>query len=103
MRMMKLVPENKPVEKNPFKKGGMFEGADPIVFGLAKELRKNMTHAESVLWMHLKERILDLKFRRQHPIGIYVADFYCHKVKLVIEVDGSVHEKLEAKEYDKKR
>src|SRR5213075_2307472 len=89
--------------KNPYKKGGMFEGANYLVFELAKDLRKNMTEAEKILWMHLRERISSLKFRRQHPIGIYIADFYCHKIKLIIEVDGEIHDEPETKKYDEKR
>ncbi len=89
--------------KSPFKKDGMFNEANPLVFELAKNLRKNMTHAEMILWNSLKAGVNGLKFRRQHPLGIYVADFYCHKVKLIIEVDGSIHDKKEIKEYDIKR
>jgi len=55
------------------------------------------------LWGYLKAGISELKFRRQHPFGIYVADFYCHKIKLIIEVDGSIHNKKEIKDYDTKR
>ena len=99
---MKSTSEKKSA-KNPFKKGGIFEGANNLVFELAKDLRKNMTQAENVLWMHLKSGINGLKFRRQHPLGIYIADFYCHKIKLIIEADGSIHDKPELKEYDKER
>jgi cyclase len=81
----------------------MFEGANPLVFELAKDLRRNMTHAERILWMHIKAGIKGCKVRRQHPIGIYVADFYCHKLKLIIEVDGQIHNKKETKEYDAER
>ena len=80
----------------------MFEGASHIIFENAKRLRKNMTNAEEVLWIYLR-RMEGLKFRRQHPIGIYIADFYCHKAKLVIEVDGLIHEDLTIKENDKVR
>ncbi|MEO6330875.1 MAG: endonuclease domain-containing protein [Ginsengibacter sp.] len=90
-------------QKSPYKEGGMFEGADPLVFGFAKQLRKEMTDAEKILWMHLRPGIKNLKFRRQHPIGIYVADFFCHKLKLVIEVDGSIHNLKEIKINDKER
>jgi cyclase len=86
--------------KNPFKSGGMFEGASHLIFENAKQLRKNMTEAEMVLWLNLKKGIGGLKFRRQHPISIYIADFYCHKIKLVIEVDGSIHNIPEIKEAD---
>ena len=81
----------------------MFEGAHPIIFQLAKDLRRNMTDAETILWMHLKKGIKGMKVRRQHPVGIYVADFYCHKIKLIVEADGSVHDKKEIKENDAER
>lgn len=71
------------------------------VKALAKELRKNMTPAEDALWDRLRNRRLKgYKFHRQYPIGRYIADFYCDEVKLVIEVDGSVHAEPERKEYD---
>ena len=69
----------------------MFEGALHTIFENAKANRKNITAAETVLWMHLREGINGCKFRRQHPIGMYIADFYCHKAKLIIKVDGSIH------------
>ncbi|HEY8690848.1 MAG TPA: DUF559 domain-containing protein [Chitinophagaceae bacterium] len=81
----------------------MFEGANNLVFGFAKQLRKEMTDAEKILWMHLKSGIQNLKFRRQHPIGLYVADFFCHKLKLIVEVDGNIHDLEEIKIYDKER
>ena len=90
-------------KKSPYKKGGMFEGAQYLIFELAKDLRRNMTHEETLLWMHLKAGIHGLKFRRQHPIGIYIADFYCNKIKLIIEADGKIHDKEENKQYDKQR
>ena len=89
--------------KSPFKKDGMFNEANPLLFGLVKDLRKKMTHAEMILWNHLKAGINGLKFRWQHPLGIYVADFYCHQIKLIIEVDGSIHNKEEIKKYDIER
>ena len=58
----------------------------------SKDLRKNMTPAESYLWKRLRKNQLNgLHFRRQQVIGGMIADFYCHKCKLVVEVDGSVH------------
>ncbi|QJB43482.1 Eco57I restriction-modification methylase domain-containing protein [Dolichospermum flos-aquae] len=58
----------------------------------ARELRQTQTPAEQVLWECLRDRRLcDAKFRRQHNIGRFIADFYCHSAKLVIELDGSVH------------
>jgi very-short-patch-repair endonuclease len=96
------VNNNKKI-RSGFKKDGMFNEANPLVFELAKNLRRNMTDAEMILWQHLKAGINGIKFRRQHPIGIYVADFYCHKIKLIIEIDKSIHHKKEIKDYDIKR
>ena len=59
----------------------------------ARELRVRETPAETVLWHALRNRRFeDLKFRRQHPIGPFVVDFYCSDSRLVIELDGDVHE-----------
>lgn len=81
----------------------MFYGASNLLFERAKELRNNMTQAELVLWEYLRQRPLGVKFRRQHPLGIYVVDFYCHKLKLIIEVDGSIHDLQTVKEADVER
>lgn len=79
----------------------MYFGAKPELFRLAETMRKNSTEAENILWKSLKEfRIKGYIFRRQHPIDIFIADFYCHKIKLVIEVDGEVHDNIQAQEYD---
>jgi very-short-patch-repair endonuclease len=83
--------------------GNMFEGGSHLVFEFAKELRKNMTEAEHKLWFHLRQGVGGLKFRRQHVLKNYIADFYCHKIKLVIEADGSIHKKADVKEYDEIR
>jgi very-short-patch-repair endonuclease len=59
----------------------------------ARELRKEMTPSEQALWEYLRNRKLNgFKFRRQHPLGPYVADFYCAEHRLVIELDGGIHE-----------
>lgn len=59
----------------------------------ARELRRRSSVPERLLWRELKSRrALGLKFRRQHPIGPYVADFFCAALGLVVEVDGSCHE-----------
>ena len=81
----------------------MFYGAEPFLFKLAKELRNNPTLAEQKLWNHLKNNQLGIKFRRQHPVFKYIADFYCHKLKLIIEVDGDYHRDSNQKEYDEFR
>ncbi|MCK4834173.1 MAG: endonuclease domain-containing protein [Gammaproteobacteria bacterium] len=58
----------------------------------ARELRKNQTDAENLLWLHIRNRQLNgCKFRRQFPIGSYIVDFACISLKLIIEVDGSQH------------
>ncbi len=67
----------------------------------ARQLRERQTHAEQILWEHLRERRLaGLKFRRQHPIEGFIADFYCHEAKLVVEVDGAVHQEKNQAERD---
>jgi len=81
----------------------MFYKADPLIFSNARELRKKLTPSEQTFWLCLKKNFSDYKFRKQHPISIYIADFYCHKLKLIIEVDGSIHDTEEAKLNDKRR
>ena len=79
----------------------MFYNAKPHIFEKAKALRKNMTSPEMKLWEKLKEKkVLGLRFRPQHPIDIFIADFYCHPIKLVIEVDGKIHKNSDQREYD---
>ena len=69
-----------------------------------KELRNNSTKAESKLWKALQKSQLEgRKFRRQHSIGNYILDFYCPKEKLIIELDGQVHDNFINEEYDGKR
>jgi very-short-patch-repair endonuclease len=82
----------------------MFVGAKYNLFSYARDMRKNPTEAEIVLWKELRNfRKKGFVFRRQHPIEIFIADFYCHKIKLVIEVDGEVHHDEQACEYDDSR
>jgi very-short-patch-repair endonuclease len=70
----------------------------------SRQLRNEMTNAERLLWSKLRMRQLnDLIFYRQKPIGEYIADFYCPKAKLVIEVDGGQHFSDDGAEYDKAR
>ncbi len=71
---------------------------------LRKKLRKSMNLSERILWESLRISRLDgFKFRRQAGIGRYIADFYCFQAHLVVEIDGSSHDSVEAKEYDKIR
>jgi len=70
----------------------------------ARELRKTQTDAEQLLWKLLRNRrFADKKFRRQHPIGRYILDFYCDDEKLAIELDGGQHNEEHAKSYDAER
>jgi len=69
-----------------------------------KALRNNMTEAELVLWEVLKgKKLCGRKFRRQHSIGYYIADFYCSSEKLIIELDGHHHYTPKGKEKDMER
>lgn len=81
----------------------MHRGAPISSFKKAKELRENMTPAELKLWEALKGNKLGVKFRREHPVLFYIVDFYCHKMKLVVEVDGGYHNKEEQKIKDAER
>ena len=70
----------------------------------ARRLRSQLTEAEQVLWSALRDsRLHGIKFRRQHPFGPYVLDFFCVKAQLVIELDGGVHDQHEQKDYDRER
>lgn len=83
---------------------GMWKGAPPEGFAKAQVLRTRMTNAEIILWEKLrKNQIKGYKFRRQHPINIYIADFYCHKLNLIIEIDGKYHDNLEQVLKDEER
>ena len=87
--------------KHDFSKSKIFQGASPEIFARAKELRKNMTPAEKMLWQRLRNYQLDgFYFRRQHPIKYFIADFYCAKADLIVEVDGGVHNDPDAQEWD---
>ena len=69
----------------------------------ARELRRAMSLPEGLLWQELRKRPDGLKFRRQHPIGQYVAGFYCPAAKLVIEVDGVSHDMGDRPQRDERR
>jgi very-short-patch-repair endonuclease len=69
------------------------KGSSPEVASAAQRLRKQMTPAEACLWQALRNYQLEgLKFRRQHPLAGFVLDFYCPALRLVIEVDGEIHQ-----------
>jgi very-short-patch-repair endonuclease len=71
---------------------------------LARNLRNNMTFAEKTMWRELKgNKFAGYDFHRQKPIGNYIADFYCSKLKLVIEVDGITHTDENVKQNDRNK
>jgi very-short-patch-repair endonuclease len=77
----------------------MYFKAKPETMEAARLLRKNMTYYEKQLWEKLKGKQIDgYRFRRQHPIDLFIADFYCHEARLVVEIDGEIHNHKE--EYD---
>lgn len=77
-------------------------GASNNIKSKARELRKNQTSPEKILWSRIKKKQLsELHFRRQHPYNIYILDFYCFEANLAIEIDGKIH--LNKRAYDKER
>lgn len=82
----------------------MFHGASPHLFKYAKEHRHDPTSAEAILWESLKNKqLFGYKFRREHPVGCYIIDFYCLQKRLAIEIDGGYHFTLEQQIYDAHR
>ena len=74
------------------------------LYQYGRELRQELTEAEKLLWIELRNRKLNgLKFRRQHPLDKFIADFYCNEKKLVVELDGNIHDEKVNKEYDEAR
>lgn len=74
---------------------------NPKKLELARQFRKNPTESEDAVWQMLRNRqIKNLKWRRQQVIEGFIADFYCAELNVVLEIDGSVHDTNEAKEYD---
>ena len=79
----------------------MYFDAYPEIFARAYNLRQNMTKAELLLWEQLRKNKLGVRFKPQHPMKYFIADFYCYALKLVIELDGPIH--LLQKEKDEAR
>ena len=70
------------------------------IFQIAERLRRDMTATEKIIWDRVCKNQLGVRIRRQHPVWKFIADFYCHEVRLVIEIDGGIHLLPENKEYD---
>ncbi len=99
-------PQPSPLEERALEHSiRKFELKSPgYVFDLAKEFRKNSTESEDKLWNILKNnQFNNIKFRRQHPIWRYIADFYSEELKLIIELDWKIHDNNFQKEYDDER
>ncbi len=76
---------------------------NPSLRKFARELRKNSTLGEILLWKEISKRKLGVQFHRQVPVQEYILDFYCHELKLAIEVDGSSHDDPDTIKKDKIR
>ena len=82
----------------------MFKNATPHLMHRSAKLRENETEAEMAFWQLVKDnKVGEYKFRRQHALAHYVVDFYCHKLQLVIELDGSIHDLNDMIENDLQR
>jgi len=93
-----IMKRNKTIEAE------FFYGTSPEIMERAKALRKNLTSTESKIWNVVNKRqIKGMYFRRQHPINRFIADFYCHEKRLVIEIDGGIHLAKTQKERDEGR
>ena len=76
----------------------------PEYVAFVRQLRRDQTDAEQLLWYSLRDRqLFGLKFRRQYPVGPYVLDFYCHEYKLCIELDGGQHYENAGIQHDEQR
>jgi very-short-patch-repair endonuclease len=75
----------------------------PLQVARARQLRRRQTDAESLLWRRLRRRETGLKFRRQHPVAGFIADFYCDEARLVVELDGGGHAEARTADYDASR
>jgi very-short-patch-repair endonuclease len=70
----------------------------------ARQMRRDKTRAEERAWTQLKDRrTLGLKFHRQVPIDRYIVDFYCHEIRVIVEIDGGVHDRPGQAEWDAKK
>ena len=76
-------------------------GVEPIVQQTAELLRRRATSSEVILWEALRGRqCAGMKFRRQHAVGPFIVDFYCSSARLVVEIDGEIHDDLDVAEHN---
>jgi imidazole glycerol-phosphate synthase subunit HisF len=95
---MQKKPDNKK------SKAAFYYGSKQDISDKTRKLRRESTATESLLWKVIRNGKVDgFKFRRQHPISGFIVDFYCHEAKLLIEIDGDIHEVEEVRMHDKIR
>lgn len=95
---------NSSLKNRRFYMENMFYNAPDILFEFAKNMRNNPTEAECFLWNYIsKNQIQGVRFKRQHPVLYFIADFYCHKAKLIVEIDGDYHLEPGQYQYDVSR
>ena len=80
----------------------MLQGSRETI-ATARKLRREMSLPEVLLWSELRKRPTGLKFRRQQPASRKVTDFFCHSARLIVEVDGEAHDRIEVAERDAER
>jgi very-short-patch-repair endonuclease len=75
----------------------------PKTLARAREFRRTLTDAEAILWSRLRRDALGMRFRKQHPVGPYIADFACVRARLIVEVDGGTHGTDAERSHDARR
>lgn len=98
-----LIPNPSPQAEKGAAKVPKYSVYTPVQYELAKQMRKEHTEAEGKLWEVVRDSKLGYKFRRQHPVDKYIADFICLQEALIVEVDGGYHSTEEQKLYDEER
>jgi len=88
----------------PLKKTTRIRGTTREMEYAAKRLRREMTTAERKLWQELRrKKLLNFKFRAQHPVGRFILDFYCPEKKLAVEIDGKIHSRQKERDEERDR
>ena len=99
---VRVVLAKQTMDEKPTKWTPLVRGTTVGITQAAQQMRKDLTDFEAIVWDEIRERRLGgLRFRRQHPAGRFIFDFYCPRAKLVVEVDGGVHDGQA--EYDAER
>jgi len=89
---MRASGHSNPMESDLSRIAGRYRNIPEALLLRARELRQNQTPTEEILWIFLRgRRLRSAKFRRQHNIGRFIVDFYCHEARLVVELDGEIH------------